>query len=63
MLFLKLLVALCFLGVAFGIYESQLGEYDWLKQNIGIVKKTIYNRDGDRMFVITEDSVLACIKT
>lgn len=66
MILVRLLVALCALArlsSVMGIYESQLGEYDWLKKNIGVAKHAIHVKSGDRMYLITADGVLACINT
>ncbi len=63
MLILRLLLAVCLLASAFGIYESQLGEYDWLKKNIGVIKQSIHGKITERLFVITEDGVLASLNS
>jgi len=63
MLLIRLLVALCVIRGALAIYESQLGEYDWLKRNIGITKEAVHTKNGERMYIITEDGVLACLSS
>ena len=60
---IRLLVLLVCLSHALGIYESQLGEYDWLSKNIGLVKDSVHSRDGERIYAITHDSVLVCLDT
>ena len=38
-----LLVVVCILvDACYGMYEDQLGEYDWTLENIGFVTHTIY---------------------
>jgi len=63
MLLIRLLVVLCVAARALAIYESQLGEYDWLKRNIGVTKAAVHAKSGDLIYLITADGVLACINT
>ena len=54
---LQLLLALLLISSAFALFESQLGEYDWLKQNIGFARSSVSHKDG--LFVLSEDGILA----
>jgi len=41
------------------LFEEQAGEYDWLKENIGIISDTI--NINEKTYVITEKGVIACL--
>ena len=61
MIILRLVVVLACIASVVSIYETQLGEYDSLQKNIGLVKDAVHSRDGDKVYAITHDSVLACV--
>jgi hypothetical protein len=43
------------------IFEEQLGEYDWRKENIGLVEKSI--QIEGKLLVYTSENILACISS
>jgi|LauGreSBDMM110SN_4_FD.fasta_scaffold116007_2 hypothetical protein len=57
---LLILLFLCILSIINGLFEEQAGEYDWLKENIGIISDSI--NLNDHTYVITEKGVIACLK-
>ena len=59
-LLLLLGVLLCSLGHVRGIFESQLGQYDWLNQGIGYTKDMVALAGGN-LIVSSEDGVLASL--
>lgn len=57
---LIVLLLLCIVSISKGLFEEQAGEYDWLKENIGIINDSI--NLNDNTYVITDKGVIACLK-
>ena len=47
------------ISVCKALFEEQAGEYDWLKENIGIISDSI--NLNEKTYVITEKGVIACL--
>jgi hypothetical protein len=63
-LYIFLLFLLCLqLKIIVAIYDEQAGEFDWLKENIGIIEHSVTGtlKYHDKLFVSTSNSVISSI--
>ncbi len=54
------LIICCILSTVYGIFEEQLGEYDWKNEKFGQIKFSIHNKLDT--FIATSDNILACLE-
>ncbi|KAG8228187.1 hypothetical protein J437_LFUL008625, partial [Ladona fulva] len=55
---------LIFISLCRGLYEDQIGKFDWRQQYVGELKFSFFDEfDGDKIYVGTEKNVLAALKT
>ena len=56
-----LLVAALVVQLAVGLYEDQIGQYDWRQERLGNIQSALY--EGRRVLVATESNVVASVST
>lgn len=57
-----LIIFSLFISSSFGLYEDEIGKFDWYLEKIGTVEKTLFEETRRPFFVSTSSNVLAKIQ-